>query len=366
MVNKIQVKSTLFKQTKTGAIQEWKVFVEGNEITVQQGQVDGLKQSYSTFCEGKNIGRSNETTPEEQALSEAESKWNKQIKKGYTEDPSGKIQVKLPQKVKEYFGNEKSVVFPCSGSPKLDGVNGTFWLKEGTLSLKSRGGEDYPIPPQIGRDALDFMSQHSLDCLNGEIYCHGMHLQDITSAVKKHNNNTPLLKFYVFEFPTQNYNWEEKHKWFSELCTYCHGTVEFVNTVLLNNHEEVLKHHDNCVASGYEGSILRNLKGVYKFNERSSDVFKVKVDRDAEFKIVDYKVDKNNQVVFNCLTPEGLTFNVKPKGTKEERAKILEEVDDWIGGWLKVGFENYSKDMKPLKPKGLGLRKCNDKGEPLE
>ncbi len=98
---------TLYKTTKTGKIQQYDVQTTGDQITVTQGQVEGLKQSYPTTCTPKNVGKSNETTPAEQADLEAQSKWEKKIKSGYTQDPSGVITVRLPMKVKSYYGQEK-------------------------------------------------------------------------------------------------------------------------------------------------------------------------------------------------------------------------------------------------------------------
>ena len=58
----------IYKATKAGKIQEWRIEVEGNKYRTISGQTDGQKvTSEWTVCAGKNIGRSNETTPEEQA-----------------------------------------------------------------------------------------------------------------------------------------------------------------------------------------------------------------------------------------------------------------------------------------------------------
>jgi hypothetical protein len=104
----------------------------------------------------------------------------------------------------------------------------------------------------------------------------------------------------------------------------------------------------------------------YKYNQRSLDVFKYKKAQDAEFKIVGHNVDKNSHPVFVCITKEGREFKVKPKGTSDERAQMLRDIEEYLGQWLKVEFETYSKDGIPLKPVGLGLRACNEKGEPIE
>ena len=77
---------TLYARNKDGSIQMWKVGTSGNEVIVVFGRVGGSLQSKTTKCEAKNIGRSNETTAEEQAVLEAQSKWEKKVRLGYKEN----------------------------------------------------------------------------------------------------------------------------------------------------------------------------------------------------------------------------------------------------------------------------------------
>ena len=65
----------LYKLTSTKKIQEWEIFTEENKIIVIQGQIKGKKQRYEeTIKEGKNIGKENETTTNQQADAVAKSK----------------------------------------------------------------------------------------------------------------------------------------------------------------------------------------------------------------------------------------------------------------------------------------------------
>jgi len=84
----------LYKKTNTNAIQYWKINVSGQDscqavgiITVEYGQLNTSSPQITrdTVMEGKNEGKKNETTPLQQALKEAKSKWIKQKKKGYIE-----------------------------------------------------------------------------------------------------------------------------------------------------------------------------------------------------------------------------------------------------------------------------------------
>jgi predicted DNA-binding WGR domain protein len=64
---------TLYKKTITGADQFWSIETEDNTILTCWGQVGGKEQTATeTIAAGKNIGRANETTPEEQAQIEAQ------------------------------------------------------------------------------------------------------------------------------------------------------------------------------------------------------------------------------------------------------------------------------------------------------
>ncbi|MEI7463709.1 MAG: efflux RND transporter permease subunit, partial [Candidatus Taylorbacteria bacterium] len=84
---KQKILPTLYSRTSTGAIQEWKIEVLGNQFRVICGQTDGKKVVNEwTTCVGMNIGKKNETSPDEQAVAEATSKWEKKKKTGYTDD----------------------------------------------------------------------------------------------------------------------------------------------------------------------------------------------------------------------------------------------------------------------------------------
>jgi len=164
---------TLYKKNKNGSFQMWSVSVDGDTITVTQGQYQGKLQTYTTICKGKNIGKSNETTPEQQALLEAKAKHTKQQDKGYQTEMIDTPSVLLPMKVKVFQDNIKNVKFPCYCSPKLDGVNGLFVIPElGSKDLKlySRGGKEYPMLEHLKEPMLKYMESIQVTVVNVELY----------------------------------------------------------------------------------------------------------------------------------------------------------------------------------------------------
>src|SRR5687767_10538404 len=75
---------TLYHRTKLDKIVEWKIWVVGNAVHVEWGEIDGKKQTTVTYSEGKNIGKANETTPEQQASLDAESQWQHRLDRKYS------------------------------------------------------------------------------------------------------------------------------------------------------------------------------------------------------------------------------------------------------------------------------------------
>jgi hypothetical protein len=73
----------LYSRTSTGAIQRWTIHVVGDSYYTVYGQVDGAQQtSQPMICEGKNIGKANETSGASQAHKEAAALWKKKKESG--------------------------------------------------------------------------------------------------------------------------------------------------------------------------------------------------------------------------------------------------------------------------------------------
>lgn len=356
----------LYKKTKTGAIQVCNISIEDDMFSVEFGQLDGKMQTQHTTCKPKNVGRANETSGAEQALSEAKAKHAKKIKSGYVLDESGESNIKLPMKVKVIQSQWKNIEYPCVSTPKLNGVNGTYRLENDKLNLYSRGGDIRPEIPHLEGHIRQILSLLETNEINVELYKHGEHLQDISSAVTKTNELSTLLKAYVFDFVDDGVDYEKRRE---KMMIASHSInrhyVSLLTGKICHTREDIERDYEDCMDLGLEGTVVKNLKGLYKHNERSSDQFKYKKALDAEFKVVGYEIDKNNHPVFICETNDK-TFKVKPKGTDEKRLQMAKDADSYIGEWLKIEYETLSKDEIPLKPVGLTFRQCDADGNPIE
>lgn len=113
----------LYNTDAKGKERVHKSWVIKNTLTKQHGETNGKHTSVDRSFEGKNIGRSNETSANEQACREGERKWVKQIDKGYKPKTSDKIGYALYKKI-------------IAEKAKQGGVNLNTWM---ILSKELRG-----------------------------------------------------------------------------------------------------------------------------------------------------------------------------------------------------------------------------------
>ena len=358
--------TTLFKPNKQGTTQQWSIETQGDSFICTYGQLGGKMQTQVTKCEPKNVGRSNETTAEQQAAFEAEALIAKKIKSGYSYDQEALVTVQLAMKVKSYQDQLNNVKFPCYSSPKLNGVNAIYRRMNGQLTIYSRGGEVYPPIPHLEdlvHSAMDVLESNEL---NGELYIHGEHLQDIQSAVKKPNNLSSQLSLCIFDITDSSKEFYARAlimDRISNFCPECNPAVYSISNPICLSHEDIEQHYNVCMTLGYEGTVVKNSTAIYQHNVRSSDMFKYKKTLSAEFLINSYNLDKNSLPVFVMQCDAGL-FKAKPVGTKEYWSTF--NPADYLGKYATVEYETLSKDGIPLKPIFISLREVDSAGEAKE
>lgn len=95
MKNNVLNETVLYQKTRLGKTQVWRTWVSNKntksghpEVWIEHGQIDGVKQlTHDIITDGVNIGKSNETTPLDQALLILERRVTKQLESGYSKDP---------------------------------------------------------------------------------------------------------------------------------------------------------------------------------------------------------------------------------------------------------------------------------------
>lgn len=378
----------LYKRTSTGATQKWsiKVFVEeegGQEIAVIKttyGQVDGKMQDATEIVrEGKNIGRANETTPLEQAKSQAQSMWNKKTDKGYVAnrdevDTGGKSADVRPMLAKEFSKREKYLA-PGQNvyvQPKLDGIRCIAKKFDGKVELFTRNAKPITAVPHIIEQLEDMMSDG--DIWDGELYHCDLEFNEITAFVRPSEpaKGGHVIQYHVFDVVDPSRRFEERFVENEYVVESSH--VKIVPTYFFEYDKVQLEErHDDWVDLGYEGAIVRLVTDKGYEQKRTSNLLKYKKFMDAEFEIVGYEQGTPGSKLDGCLAafhlkiecddPDRETFKAKPDGSHDLLAQLWEDRDEWIGKVVTVTFQNYSKYGVPRFPIIKGLRWEDDMSE---
>ena len=359
----------LFALSKTGSIRVYDIIVEdkGDHAIMTTRKKVTLNGKWTEdkyeYWTGVNIGKSNETTYLEQALNEAQSSWKKLKDMGFSTEmpnPDDRFNTDANGEMKPMLAigfNERKIKFPCLVQPKLDGVRCLAFLdSNGEVVLLSRKGKPYNIP-----HLKKWLSEHKeMLPLDGELYNHKeLTFQEIVSAVKRHSEITPKIKYAVYDKPLDGVT--NKVRWRNIMDSYellKDAPTYRVDWVYCDNMEQILKYHAKCVADGYEGVIIRNLDGLYEFGFRSNNLIKYKEFNDSEFEIIDVVEATGRDAgtaIFVCKC-EGGEFNVKPQGSRELRAKYFSEGNLLIGKKVTVQYQGLSDDGIPRFPSAVAIR----------
>ena len=335
-----------------------------------QNHQDGSEGVHQTSepieVEGKNIGKSNETSAEEQSYLMMNSFVLRQKDRGYYEDGENiENRLLLPMLAKKVVLEKAR--FPAYAQPKFNGVRA---LSDGQI-FWSRKAKLYPEECISHLQFSEILEKSGmLVLLDGELMIPhtSASFQKSISAIKKFDPTTsPSIQYYVYDciimtemeatysrrFEVLNFIIDMIKKEKPEI------KIEAVRTDFVNNLQEILSFHDEITSKGYEGTMIRYPSGIYQPGDRSSELLKLKDMQDAEFTIVGFKEGKGKDkgtAIFECKVESGLTFNVRPEGVLAERQKYLKDAPTLIGKQLTVRFQEFSDDGIPIFPVGVSVR----------
>ena len=364
---------TIYHTSKTGAIVEWDIWTEGADIVTEFGQRDGKKQLARKTATSKNVGRSNETTPEDQAILEMQSMHKKKLDGKYSTTLKGaKQEVFLPMLASSFDKRKDKVTYPVDVQPKLDGVRCLAFWNGDHVELMSRGGKKWECCGHIVDDLQYTLPKGMV--LDGELYIHGKTFQEITKLVKKWRPESEDVIFHVYD--VVKIKGEDAGEWKDRYCDMLDwatdqgiGKNSFATSVTIVTTYESLTEagvyelQSQFLEDGYEGAIVREWDGRYELGHRSTKLLKVKNFCDGEYEIVRFTTGVgrfSGCIIWICVTEDGNEFKVVPQGTMEERKLMYDEAEDHIGELLKVKSFELTDDNIPRFPVGIGIRLVED------
>lgn len=362
----------LYKRTNTGATQQWSKEVDGARYRTCSGQYPNgvITCTEWTIATGKNIGKRNETTPEQQARIEVEADYTDKLSKGYTFNPETVDAAKAhriePMLAKTF--DAAKVKFPVMVQPKLDGIR-CIATKDG---LFSRTGKPLTSTPHISDALAPIFAAMPTLILDGELYADKL-AEDfgrIVSLVRKQDpdaaelaESAATIQYHIYDCPSVadrpflERNLTIQHLFIDhDLNDY--PCLVRVKTLAATSQAMIDGIHGTFLEQGYEGTIVRIPESKYEF-KRSKGLLKYKDFLDGEFEIVRIeeglgsKSGMAGSVV--CRTPEGALFGSGVKGSHDHSRQILSDADIYVGGTATIRYFTLTPDLIPRFPVCVAL-----------
>jgi ATP-dependent DNA ligase len=262
-------------------------------------------------------------------------------------------------------------VYPAYIQPKLDGYRMVYNSK--TKYCNSRQGKEFQIirETNLYKELIKINQDIVLD---GELYLHNGIFEHLGILRKKKLSKDDIekinqIEYHVYDIILPETSYEQRYQLLDDLFKKNTFTkIKLVLTKIINSEEELKNSHIEFVKDNYEGSIVRSKSGKYRCKARSSDLLKYKDFEDAEFKIVDFTFEKDtskdneNLVVWICQTQsgtlpmtnpsvrQGTRFNIRPKGTREERQELYKRGSEFVGSYLQVKYFELTENNVPRFP----------------
>ena len=365
---------TLYQRTNTGALQAWTIEVEENIITTRWGQMEGAIQStHDLIKQGKNVGRSNETSKNEQAKLEALSRWDRKIKKGYVKDRemamAGEVDSSVieggvfPMLAHRYDKSGHKIQWPAYAQPKLDGHRCIVVARNGKVTLWTRSRKPIESMPHIV-EAFEKEAKRSDFIIDGELYNHAYHdkFEELSSFImqQKPKLGCTVVHYHIYDMPSVKGGYEKRLERLRELVKRMgSGPLRLVETREVFDDNDLTLAFEYFTEQGYEGAMVRNRTGEYLQDHKSYDLLKVKKFMDEEFKIIGVKEGRGKlagHAIFICEISKGKTFDAKMKGSISKLKMYWDNPELAIGKMITVQFQGYMKSGKPRFPVALRFR----------
>jgi DNA ligase 1 len=381
--------------------------------TIEHGQQDGKKQlTVRDYTEGKNIGKKNETTSLQQCIAETKKKWlDKKEKESYqdtiptstpitqqsqdqehsqeqnqedqTQDQKTSTKKYFPMLAHKFEPTSKTakkntITFPCFVQPKLDGLRCVMYrdAATGEIRRQSRTGTYFDTMAHIAESLAPLFAKYPWVVLDGELYTTEIPFEELAGLIKT-KKLTPndmeklcVIEYHIYDIIDETVPYHARHdsikKMFAQVAASTASSprklppyIRLVETIEAKTQAEFKAEFSRFIEEGYEGIMLRNKMGIYRCNYRSHDLQKYKEFQEDEFLIVGFIEgdgrDKGT-VIWVCDTKEEKTFRVRPRGTIENRKKLFQTGEKYVGKMLTVIYQELTEEGKPRFPVGKDVR----------
>jgi DNA ligase-1 len=379
----------LYKINSNNKISEWeiKIIKKGAiyAIITTHGEKDGKKVTHEKDVEeGKG-----KKTILEQASQEALRKWkNKTEKELYSQTLPNldaiidATSITIRPMLAQIFSFDKyekpsrafKISFPAYVQRKYDGIRCLSYMKDGNIIIESRTGIPFQNFNKLKDELKELFKKLPPNFyLDGELYTDKIEFQVISGLIHLHEDKVSKedlvqidkVDYYVYDFIDTNnpdLTFDERKNFLNSFLKdnlKKDSRVISVPSFIVNKLDDITKYHEEFVSDGFEGTMVRDMKGPYEYGKRSKYLQKYKDTFDDEFKIIGYDQgvgDEKGAVIWKCITKDKKEFSSRPRGSFELRRELFLKADSYIGKWLTVLYKGYTPDGKLREPRGKAIR----------
>jgi DNA ligase-1 len=359
----------LFARSNTGSIIIWWIEQEDNKFRVCHGQQEGkIVVDEFTVCQGKNLGKKNETSDIEQCKKEILAKYKDQESTGYFKNVKDIDQQQYfsPMLAKKYEDRKDEIDWSKGNyiSPKMDGMRAII-TKNGAYS---RNGKLFYSFPHILRELKPLFNLYPDLIFDGEIYCDKLNndFNKIISLAKKSKptsedliESEKYLQYWIFDCPSIKGNFHSRYSYLVKQILCDHGYlnnkwIKICKHTLIKTPEEIEINLHKYIEQGFEGLMVNTYDGKYE-QKRSKNLLKYKLFKDTEAEIVDIIEGIGNRSGMfgyaKLKLDNGVTFDANARGNEEFYKEILKNKNKYIGCKATVRYQGLTPDEnKPRFP----------------
>lgn len=296
--------SPIFKRGTDGKVRQWQYEIDDGKYRIIHGIRGGnLVTSEWTKAKPKNVGKANQTTPDQQAILEAEAEEAKKLKREYRRTiPELDFVPDGPMLAADYAKLKKPLDFkqPIYSQPKYDGIRALMSYKTGATTRELQ--PHLNCSHLLARLAPLFAKYPNIQ-FDGELYNHEYKddFNEITRLVRKEKLSDEQrktvrekLKFYVYDLPGPGVFSERTTMLQKLLRELDDPMIVYVPTSIVSGQDALDALYGAYMEDGYEGQMVRTNDLPYEFDSRSKSLLKRKEFVTEEFPIIDILEGEGN------------------------------------------------------------------------
>jgi len=241
-------------------------------------------------------------------------------------------------------------------SYKHDGVRALLFLKDGEVHTASRGGQDYDIPATYIRQdpyVIQIFKDNPDLILDGEIYRHLWNLQTISGLCRREElvEEHKELVFHCYDIVDTTLPFKIRAQKLGMLndSRPDNSRIIFVEHRPVKGLDQIMQMHDEAIAAGYEGLVVRDPEKEYKPGARDNRMMKIKLFTDSEFRIVGLVEGlRDEDMCFLMETEDGTQFKAKPIGDRAQKQWYRDHLNEIIGKMGTVKYFGMTNSEHPV------------------